>query len=169
MNLLRHVVRPELIYVLELRAPKTWLTYLVYTVIVGFFRTSYLMVFCSSDFADYTSTLYTVQYSNMHPALFLLPVFLLNRLCAWLYTDLWTLSSQKRNFTPWSNLENNALSSLNKLLRNRVVGGGGMKQLPTLLTPTHSLKFNAKTTVNFSPVSSMVYSVGRHRVVALAR
>jgi hypothetical protein len=74
-----------------------------------------------------------------------------------------------RMFTPycsreaWRNLENNALSSLHKLLRNRLAGEGvGSTPHPPPPVPlnTHSLagsvKINAKTTVHCSPEPEFV-------------
>jgi hypothetical protein len=56
---------------------------------------------------------------------------------------------------PWRNLEIKALSSLHKLLRNRLGGKGGIEQQP--LPPPHtytltngSVTINAKTTVHCS-------------------
>jgi hypothetical protein len=68
---------------------------------------------------------------------------------------------------PWRKLENNELSSLHKLLRNRLVGGGSSTP-PHPLHPRHthslagSVTINAKTTVHCSPGSSMPVSKKLH-------
>ncbi len=69
----------------------------------------------------------------------------------WMYVDL----PNQRECRPWRNLEIIALSSLHKLLRNRLVGGGGVF-IATSPFHTHSLAINAKSTVHCSPDSSMM-------------
>jgi hypothetical protein len=58
----------------------------------------------------------------------------------------------------WRNLENNALSSLLEMLRNRLVwGGGGVKQPPTHIrySPAGSVTVDAKTTMQCFPDASI--------------
>jgi hypothetical protein len=77
---------------------------------------------------------------------------------------LWIwLQDFPRRLNKWINLENKAMSSLHKLLRNPLLGRRGGQQAP----PPHpslqhcqsladSVSINAKTTVHCSPGSSMV-------------
>jgi hypothetical protein len=63
-------------------------------------------------------------------------------------------------------LKNNALSSLHKFLRNRLVEGGGGVQVSTPSTQAQSLAGSvtiiAKTTVQYSPGSSMIFNIFEH-------
>ncbi len=55
----------------------------------------------------------------------------------------------------WRNLENNALSPLHKLLRNRLLGGPEHPPPPHLNSLAKSVTVSAKTTVHCSPDSSI--------------